>query len=208
MEFKTVYETIIETRTGRPSDEEKMLIGELCMKYDTSNQIPRSRKYISIINDILDQINSCNDEDRRSLLELAKNRVSKCLKEYRNKSYYHYMDLIEPGVNKFIDKYYGVRPDDDVFVCIYLIFLRDKYKIEGELKNSEINESDIAYRYMKRIVSGQENIMLNVPVSELSKKDKAVYDDFKNKYSLIFDEMPFFNKDIILNNYFEKNNGI
>ena len=77
LEFKTVYETIIETRTGRPSDEEKMLIGQLCMKYDTSNQIPRSRKYISIINDILDQINSCNDEDRRSLLGSAKNRVSK-----------------------------------------------------------------------------------------------------------------------------------
>ena len=130
MKFKTVYETIIETRTGRPSDEEKMLIGELCMKYDTSNQIPRSRKYISIINDILDQINTCDDEDRRSLLGSAKNRVSKCLKEYRNKSYYHYMDLIEPGVNKFIDKYYGVRPDDDVFVCIYLIFLRDLHSVK------------------------------------------------------------------------------
>lgn len=207
MKLNSVYEQIIETRTGKPSDEERKIIGELCMKYDTDIRAPRSRKYINIINDILKQINECPDDKKTKTLESAKKRVSKCLKEYRNKSYYHYMDYIEPGVNMFINKYYGVRPDDDVFVCIYLLFLRDKYQIERELRHSDKTEIDIAFSYMRRLINGEENGQLIMRLSELNKSDLAIYEDFKSKYSLTFADMPFFKKELILNDYFLKNNG-
>ncbi len=188
--MKSVYEAIIAD--NKLSNEENELLVELCNKHSNKTSL-RSR----ILKDMIDDLN--NYQENQLTINL-KQMISSYLQSYQQKSYYHYMDYIEVGVNKFINDFYAKKPSDDIYLCIYLLFIQNKNIIESRLNNDDL--IDTAYNLVFNCIIADDTGRIEFKEDELSGEDLEIFKYFQKNNSLYFNEMSFFQPQIIIRNYF------
>lgn len=193
----TLYQQIVQTRCGKPADEEKKLIGYLCEKYQ---DVPyRKNRLHCILNDLNE--NSYDFIDPEAT-EKARYRIRLAIKQYRNHCNSYCMDRIEKGLDRFIREFYLVTPEKDIYLFVYFLIIR-KYQYK-EITDEMTDVEDIAVSCLTDALLENREKRLILSVSRLSRQDRILYSEFRKRNGLVFSSFSFLDRKYILTEHFCK----
>ena len=210
-----LFDQIIETRTGIPTESEKLLLQRCCLTTDdVLYRTAKMQQILKLLYTILD-MNEFYEYTKDDVLSAIK-RVKVAIKEHRNNPYY-FIDDVEVACNKFLQQF-NINIEDlnnealiDLYIFGYLnaMWYKKRYiqnvqniqkKSQCSSQNSLNNEQNKKYHFdneifmkMKMlIIQSYDKMDISLLEDKLNSKEKELYVYFKNKNDLELKNMSFY----------------
>lgn len=209
---QNLYDQIIETRTGIPTESEKLLLQKCCLTTDdVLYRTAKMQQILKLLYTLLD-MNEFYEYTKKDLLNAIK-RVKIAIKEHRHNKYY-FIDDVEVACNKFLQQF-NINIEDldnealiDLYIYGYLnaTWYKKRYiqniqkKSQSSSQNNINNEQNKKYHFdneifmkMKMlIIQNYDKMDISLLKDKLNSKEKELYVYFKNKNDLELKNMLFY----------------
>lgn len=199
---QNLYDQIIETRTGIPTESEKLLLQKCCLTTDdVLYRTAKMQQILKLLYTLLD-MNEFYEYTKEDLLNAIK-RVKIAIKEHRHNKYY-FIDDVEAAYNKFLQQF-NINMEDlsddainDIYIYGYLnaMWYKKRYILQNS-QNSFQNkkqhfDNEIFMKMKMLIVQSYDKMDVSLLEDKLNLQEKELYAYFKDKNDLKLENMSFY----------------
>lgn len=202
---QNLYDQIIETRTGIPTESEKLLLQKCCLTTDdVLYRTAKMQQILKLLYTLLD-MNEFYEYTKEDLLNAIK-RVKIAIKEHRHNKYY-FIDDVEAAYNKFLQQF-NINMEDlsddainDIYIYGYLnamwykkrYILQNSQNSQNSFQNKKQHFDNEIFMKMKMlIVQSYDKMDVSLLEDKLNSQEKKLYVYFKDKNDLKLENMSFY----------------